>query len=271
MTFAAVAIGVGSVAAGYMASQGAQNAAQTQANAAQYVSKQQLAAGKTASAQDLAQMQGIDSNFSPYLQMGQAGSADLANNMNALTAPFNPTMQQLANTSGYQFQLQQGLESVQNGFTAQGLGVSGAAMKGAAQYANGLASSDWQNYANNYYTGQNNAYNKMMGLTQLGAQAASAEGGLNAQLTGMANNALLGQVNQASNTQLSGAAALGAGQIGSANAYAGMANNLAGSAVYGINNYPQGATYSNPYISATPSAYGANTGLYGTSPLYGML
>ncbi len=76
---------------------------------------------------------------------------------------FAPTIENLEKTPGYQFTLDQGLKAVQNSYAAQGLGTSGAAMKGAADYAEGLASTTYQNQFKNWYDEQNLAldnYNK---------------------------------------------------------------------------------------------------------------
>lgn len=75
---------------------------------------------------------------------------------------WNPTMQQLASTPGYQFTLQQGLQGVQNQYSGMGLGVSGAEQKGAASYASGLASQTYDQQLKNAESiyGENlNAYN----------------------------------------------------------------------------------------------------------------
>ena len=87
---------------------------------------------------------------SPYLsaasadfgaQQGQAAGAAATTNTlaNGLTPAY------LEQTPGYQFTLQQGLESTQNGAAARGLGTSGAANKAAASYATGLANDTYQN------------------------------------------------------------------------------------------------------------------------------
>jgi hypothetical protein len=58
------------------------------------------------------------------------------------------TMQStLEGLPGYQFTRDQGLKSVQNSAAARGLGTSGAALKGAANYSTGLANSTWGSYA----------------------------------------------------------------------------------------------------------------------------
>ncbi len=56
-----------------------------------------------------------------------------------------PTQAQIEATPGYAFNLQQGQEGVQNSAAARGLSSSGAALKGAATYASGLADSTYQN------------------------------------------------------------------------------------------------------------------------------
>ena len=122
-------------------------------------------------------------------------------------APFvwNPTMAGLEQTPGYQFALQQGLQATQSNAAARGLGVSGAALQGAANYATGLASQTYnqqlqnalniygaglnrygqqlqgftagqgayQNQFNDYWTNQQNRFNQLQNLATLGANSAS--------------------------------------------------------------------------------------------------
>jgi hypothetical protein len=63
-------------------------------------------------------------------------------------APIEMTQEQLEATPGYQFTLQQGLKAVQNSAAARGLGSSGMAQRGAAEYTTGLADTTWQNVYN---------------------------------------------------------------------------------------------------------------------------
>lgn len=69
----------------------------------------------------------------------------------------------LQSTPGYAFTLDQGLKATQNGYAAKGLGRSGAAMKGAAQFASGLAGQTYeqrlQDYLGTYGTEFTNTYN----------------------------------------------------------------------------------------------------------------
>jgi hypothetical protein len=59
--------------------------------------------------------------------------------------PINMTQAELEATPGYQFTRNQGLKAVQNSAAARGLGSSGMAQRGAAEYATGLADQTWQN------------------------------------------------------------------------------------------------------------------------------
>ena len=58
------------------------------------------------------------------------------------------TQAQLEQTPGYQFTKQQGLQAVQNSAAARGLGISGASMRGAADYATGLANRTYKDQFN---------------------------------------------------------------------------------------------------------------------------
>jgi hypothetical protein len=127
----------------------------------------------------------------------------------------------LERTPGYQFQLAQGLKSTQASAAARGLGVSGAALKGAATFATGLASSNYQQQFQNALalnTAQQgnllNQYNRLSGVASLGENAAAQTGTTGASL---ANSA-------AAATQNAGTASA-AGVTGVGNAISGSINN----------------------------------------------
>lgn len=94
---------------------------------------------------------------------------------------FNPS--DLASTPGYQFTLQQGLRGVNNQLASQGLGLSGAQLKGATTYATGLADNTYnQQYNNalstyntNYQTASNNVSN-LQSLVNTGQNSAAQTG-----------------------------------------------------------------------------------------------
>jgi hypothetical protein len=154
---------------------------------------------------------------------------------------FNPTMEQLEGTPGYQFTKDQGLKATQNAFAAKGLGQSGAALKGASQFAENLASTTYQQQFQNYWSEKMNKFNALFPQVQLGANAATGSAGM----IGQASQAMAGSLGQygaagASGT-VGGANALMGGLSGTGSAL-GSAAMLAGmSGMYGSNKqqYPQ--------------------------------
>lgn len=198
----------GSLASGIIGSSAAQSAAATQAAAAQ---------GATA-----LQGQIYQTNYdllSPFVQVGQGAERALQTELPSLTAPFQPTQAQLAQTPGYQFTLQQGLQATQNAYAAQGLGSSGPALKGAANYAEGLAGTTYQQQFQNYLAQNQQIYNMLANLSGQGISAGGALAGVGVQA---------GQ--GISNTLTSGAAATAAGTVGSANALTNALSGVTGSA-----------------------------------------
>lgn len=154
-------------------------------------------------------------DLAPYNTAGQAATKDLSNRLADLTSPIIMDQATLERTPGYQFNLSQGLKSTQNGAAARGLGNSGAALKGAATFATGLADSTYQNQFSNAVANQTNAYNRLMGVAQLGQNAAAQTGNAGTQAAAGAGNAYI-----------QGGNAIAAG-------YNGVANSITG----GVNNY----------------------------------
>lgn len=203
-------IGLGSAKMGADASK---EAAQVQAQAAQQ-----------ASADTLARYYQTRNDLLPFLTGSQSALTSLQNMTgtgeggNPLTAPYTRmfTPQDLENTPGYQFTLDQGLKGVQNSYASRGLGTSGAAQKGAARYATGLAQSTYMQQMEADLKQRQAAYNMLFPQTQTGVQA----GGALAQ----SGTAYSGQSNAA---QMQGAASTAAGDVGQANAWKGLLSPLA--------------------------------------------
>ena len=140
---------------------------------------QRDAANSSIQAQNAANQQ-VRSDLQPYRDAGQTGLNDLTSRLGELTTPFNMTQANLEATPGYQFNLDQGLKAVDNSMGARGLMNSGAVIKGAGQYATGLANSTYTDQYNMYNNNQTQAYNKLMGVANLGLNAAgtTAQSGL---------------------------------------------------------------------------------------------
>lgn len=154
------------------------------------------------------------SDLQPYRDIGEAGWGQLQSQLPMLTnqigipqemldlqKPITLDQETLSKLPGYQFTKQQGLKATENSAAARGLGVSGAALKGAATFATGLASktaldfgaqemanrqSAYGRYATT--TGmrmqqQGSAYDRLMALITTGADASKLTGVLD-QKTG---------------------------------------------------------------------------------------
>lgn len=145
-------------------------------------------------------------------QSGQQANALLGNyattGNNAINALNGGLTQNfLENTPGYKFNLAQGEQGVTNSAAARGLADSGAALKGASQYASGLADSTYQNQFNdtNALAQQGyNALNQQGNNTMTAANNAGQvkmEGANGAMATTMgAGNALAGGLSGIGNT-----------------------------------------------------------------------
>ena len=90
------------------------------------------------------------SQAAPYIGQaaGYIGQQAGAVGQAAQNLPGQMTQAQLEATPGYQFTRDQGLKSIQSANAAKGLGVSGAALKGAATYATGLADKTYMDQFN---------------------------------------------------------------------------------------------------------------------------
>ena len=154
----------------------------------------------------------------PYNTEGQAADQNIAN-MPAFS--FAPTQAQLEATPGYQFNLSQGLKATQNSAASRGLGVSGAAEKGAASYASGLADTTYQNQFANALATYNQNLARQQQLAGLGESAAAQTGDYGTQTAANIGQTAVGIGN-----------AQAAGSVGVANAISGGLNNAGSSLLY---------------------------------------
>lgn len=152
---------------------------------------------------------GANIKLEPYVNTGYTATNSLNN---LLTNPQTG----LENLPGYKFTKQQGLKAVQNSASARGLGVSGAAQKGAATYATGLADSTYGDQVN-----------RLLGIATLGQNAA----------TGVGSNIIQGGNASAANYLTQGNSAAGIGNAASTAAIINMLlknnNNNTGTGIYG--------------------------------------
>jgi len=209
--WAAAAVAGATVVSGYMGSQAAKSAAQTQADAA----------NNATAANNAALAQQAEMN-APWRTAGTTA----VNQLSEMTQPggeatkafsYDPFNYQA--DPGYAFRLKEGMKAMNATAAARGGLISGNAIKAGQAYGQELGSQEYgnafdrylKNYANAQNTFQLNRNNLLQPLQFLSGQGQAAAAG---QASNIGANA-------ANNTALStGAAnATAAGQVGSANAY----------------------------------------------------
>ena len=147
-------------------------------------------------------------NQAPFLQAGQQavgtlsgltstpGQGLLQNYPGTFTAP---TADQAAQTPGYQFTLNQGLQALDRGAAARGNLLTGGTMQAEQQYGQGLASQTYQQTFNNalsqyqqaynqFQQGQANTYNRLAGLAGTGQTSAQTLGSQGQAAAGNVSN-----------------------------------------------------------------------------------
>jgi hypothetical protein len=196
---------VGNVVGSLLGSNASNSAANTQANAANQASQTQLQMFNT-----------LQQNLNPYKQAGLPALQQLSQG----TAPggqFNSTFtpDQYTQSPGYQWQLQQGMNAMNNQANAAGMGLSSANLQSLGSYVTGAAQQDYHNAYNQWLSNRQSNMGNIMGLAGMGQNAAAGIGA-GAMQTG----------NSIASNQIGAGNALAAGQIGSANAWSGGLNNI---------------------------------------------
>lgn len=241
----------GSILGGILGSSAAKKAAKEQSDAAAAAQASAGKYGKQASDFTANQLQRSQGNLDPFLRTGTEAQLTLSDLMKTpgqgLLQGFGeqfhaPSAGEVENTPGYQFQLKQGQEAIENSAASRGNLLSSTALKGLDQYSQGLAS---ENYASAYQRSlgefqqrynifnqnQANQFNRLSQLAGTGQAAANEEGQLGSQASGTMGNILLGTSGQVNNAIQAGGAARASGYIGSANAWnsaiGGATNSLA--------------------------------------------
>lgn len=221
MAWVATAIIGSAVVGGVATSMAANKAADAQTQAA-----------KTAADTQLSMYNTTRGDLAPFRDIGTTAGTQLTNKLSDLTAPIVMDQATLEKTPGYQFNLTQGQKAVTNSAAARGLATSGAALKGAATFATGLADSTYQNQFNNAVTNQTNAFNRLKSLVDTGENAAAQTGSAGTAAASGAANAQIGAGNaQAAASNTTGAAiSNAANSVGGYAAYKGLygGNNNAG-------------------------------------------
>lgn len=212
MTWGLVAVGGATLISGYLGSQAASNAANTQV----------AGANRSADLQ-YQQWQEQKQMMQPWLNAGQTA-------LNALTPlalnykPFDASA--MYAEPGYQFRLDEGLKNVQQSAAARGLLQSGSTLKGLTRFGQDYASNEYQNAFNRYQAERQAQLGPLQSLAGVGQSTVGQLGSLGSQ---MASN--IGETYQ------NAANARASGYIGSANAFGGAVSGLTN--LYGLYNQNQ--------------------------------
>ena len=254
-------LGGGALAGNLLKGFGGQQASAIQAGGAQNAALwQALAAGQAQ--QNYAQYFGqAKEALNPYVQAGQKSMDTLQNYLTGnnaqaagigggganLMSTFQPTQAQLESTPGYQWARQQALGAMTNSGAAKGLGLSGNLVQQIGQTATGLASQTYQQQLQNYMNQNLQAYNMLMGPSQIGATASGNLSQAAIQTGQLTGNAMMGA-----------GTALGQGVMGAANAQAQGTNALYGGIGSGISSTASLPFMAQMYGQGTGTSAGAN-------------
>lgn len=293
-----IAAGVGaagSIGSGLINASAAKSAANTQQQGAQQASNIATQAGTDANAKIGDVLSQQKSLLQPYIDIGNNGLSSLSAAIapgGSLTNQFSFDPTQIANNPNYQFQLQQGLEAVQRAASATGTLGSGATIKAATQYGQGLASNEiaqsYQQALSTYNTNRNTTLQNLQLPLQVGQTGTSEL--LNAlQNYGNLYSAnTINTANTVGNDLTAGANAKAAGTVGAANAYSSAIGGVSNALQFGAltlgglpSQGPSGTTlaqtatnynsslYNLPLPAPAPTAFGATPGLSGYLNYYG--
>jgi len=169
-------IGIGMAIAGgagligsYLSAQGAQNAAQTQANAGAAAQNQLLQTGANAS-----------QAFTPYQNVGTNAISNITGNLPYFTNQFSNQDLNANLAPNYAFGLDTGIKTINQYNNATSGLNSGNAAVGLEQYTQNYAQNAYQNAFNNYQAQRQNVYGNLSNLAGIGLTGAG--GYANAQL-----------------------------------------------------------------------------------------
>jgi hypothetical protein len=191
-------------------------------------------------------------DLAPYRDMGSRAGTELEARLPHLTSDIDVTKElQDPNSTpfkAYDFTRTQGLKATQNSAAARGLGNSGAALKGAATFATGLADNTYKSLFDMENINRTNAYSRLKGLVDTGTNASAMTGTLGEKSAWQQGQLAVGAGNAsaaASNSQ-AGAISNAANNIGGYAAYKGLYGNSANNGVNPSYGY-YGSNFQSPY------------------------
>lgn len=251
MTWGMTAVAGATLVSGYMGSQAAKSASQTQADAASRSQAQLLAAGQEA-------RQG----YAPYTEAGKTALSDLSVNRPYFQQQFTNRDLNATLAPGYEFRLGQGQRANMQAANLGGGALSGNTLRGMQDYSQNFASGEYANAFNQFQSQRTNIYNQLSDIAKMGLTA--QQGSANAALGTGTNIASItsGLGNAQAASQIAQGNILGntAQGVGNAAAYYAMNQQNPNYQNMGISgNQATGYTYNNP---VGPTESGGNLSTY---------
>lgn len=157
MTWGMTAVAGATVVSGYMGSQAARGAAQTQADAAAQAQAQLLAAGREAR-----------EGYTPYTDIGKTALSDITANLPYFQQQFTNKDLNATLAPGYEFRLDQGRRANLQAANLGGGALSGNTLKGMQDYSQNFASGEYANAFNQFQTQRTNIYNQLSDIAKMG-------------------------------------------------------------------------------------------------------
>jgi hypothetical protein len=200
----------------------------------------QAAAANRAMDQERAMYEQGREDLAPYRETGYTALKDIEKMKPFFTAQFGPDQFAQYLDPSMAFRQRLGTQATERLANVGGGAISGNTLRSLADYGQNLASTEYGNAFNRFQTERGNIYNTLANIAGMGQQAVNT--GVNtgqnfaAQQTGL----LTGQ-----------AAAIGAGNVGASNAYAGALGNVGNMAFLSSLMRPQAVAQVGP--SAGPS------------------
>lgn len=188
-----------------------------QGNAAENAAGQAAGAANNATATQLGMFNTVNAQQAPWRQAGESSLKDIANLQPQFQHQFNAADLKTNLAPNYQWQLEQGLGAVKNAGNQQTGLLSGNTLRGVNDYAQNFAGNAYQNAFNNYQAQQNNIFNRLSTIAGMGSATAIAGGNQGVTAAGNAGQA-----------QIAGGQAQAAGTVGAANALTGGMSNALG-------------------------------------------
>lgn len=129
----------------------------------------------------------------PFYYAGTDALSQLRQRLGELTASYDPS--KLTEEPGYQFGLQQGQQSLERSLASKGLGVSGAALKAAAQFGTDYGTTKLNDAFSRQQSANQQIYNQLAGLAGMGQASANQTAAAGAQFGAQAGSNMIGAAN----------------------------------------------------------------------------